>query len=157
MAAHDRLTALRLRAQRTLRRRRRSLAAVFAALAVIAGLGVLRTPSSADEAASGSPPDPTVLRTGEVAVPITLSSSGIARILTTGQVVDIVGVSEDASASVVVTDARILDIPDAGSALSGSNSAVVVVAVADRLALPLLQASSSRVLTVVIRERPPRH
>lgn len=86
-------------------------------------------------------------------MPIVLSSPAIARSLEVGDVVDIVGVagSESATATVVARDARIIDMPDAGSTFTASSAPVLVVAVRESDALSLIAASASGGLSVLIR------
>lgn len=90
---------------------------------------------------------------GQVAVPIVLSSPAIAGILGVGDVVDVVGISgqESATATVVAARAEVIDVPSSGSAFTSSSAAVVVVAVREADALPLLAASASGALSILIR------
>jgi hypothetical protein len=149
----DQFTHARFRFQRGLRRRRRPLAAALAAAAVLLTVTALRSPSSVD-VEPGAADTGAALRPGEVAVAVTLGSAAVATVLSTGQVVDIVGISEDGTASVVAPAARILELPPAGSTLSGSSAAVVLVAVPEAKALPLLGSAAASTMTLLIRDLP---
>ena len=91
---------------------------------------------------------------GQVAVPIALASTAIARTLTVGDVIDVVGITgdEEATATVVAPAARVVEIPESGSSFSASTAAVVVVAVEESDALPLLAAAASGALAILIRQ-----
>ncbi len=149
-----RLTPLTTRLRRGLRRHRRLLAALLAGAAVLVALSVLRTPTAPAEPSDAQPSAPAGVTAGQVAVPIILSSPAVARTLSVGDVIDVVGITgeESATASVVAPDARVIEIPEAGSALSASTAAVVVVAVRESDALPLLAASASGALSILIRQ-----
>ncbi|MBK9738242.1 MAG: hypothetical protein IPO93_01720 [Actinobacteria bacterium] len=94
------------RTRRFVRRHRRSIAAALAAAGVVLALTSLR-------GAASDAPDPVVaaassarVGAGQVAVPIVLSSPAIAGILGVGDVVDVVGISGQESATVTVVAAR---------------------------------------------------
>jgi hypothetical protein len=143
------LTALRSRLRRTARRRRRPLAAVLAGAGTLVALVSLTSPTAPTTSAE---PPPRV-SAGQVVVPISLTPPSVVKALTAGDVVDLVGVSQaDGPARIVARKARILALPDSGSAFSAISSAVVMVAVDEGAALPLLALSSRDTLTVVIRE-----
>ena len=136
------------RLQSTVRRHRRALAALVAAAAMLFALASLRsTPTSAQ--ASADPASTNGLRLGEVAVPVTLASAALAATVMPGDVVDIVAVPEDGDASVLAPAARVLRSA-AGGGLGAGSSSVVLLAVAERNALPLSAALDQK-LTVVIR------
>ena len=147
-----RLTAIRARVRRFTRRRRRPLAAALAGLGVLVALTSLRTPTAAVQPES-QPPGQGLLRPGEAAVPIALSSPALVRTISLGSIVDIIGVPRDEGAdpTVVVHGARVIDIPDGGSGISVSSTPVIVVAVDDADALPLVATSSRDIVGLVIR------
>jgi len=149
-----RLTPLTTRLRRGLRRHRRLLAALLAGAAVLVALSVLRTPAAPAEASEAGPSAPPGVAAGQVAVPILLSSTAVARTLSVGDVIDVVGITgdESATATVVAPDARVIEIPEAGSTFSAAAAAVVVVAVREGDALPLLAASASGALSILIRQ-----
>lgn len=86
-------------------------------------------------------------------MPLVLTSAAIASTLRVGDIIDIVGItgSEFATAAIVAPRARVLEIPASGSGLTGSSSAVVLVAVVEGDALPLAAAAANGGLSVVIR------
>jgi hypothetical protein len=148
------LGTTRARLRRLVRRHRRPIAACLAAIGVLAGLSSVRTGT----AATAGDPDTgvratTSVRTGEVAVPVVLSSAGVVAALHVGDVIDVIGLTgrETATAAVVAPRARVIEIPAGGSGLTGSSSAVIIVAVAEHDALPLSAASANGTLSVVIR------
>lgn len=142
--------------RRFARRHRRPLAAALAGLGLLVGLSTVRTGATepADGSGSGSQ-FPSSVRLGEVAVPLVLTSAGIASTLRVGDVIDVVGITgrESATAAVIASRARVLGIPSSGSGLTGSSSAVILVAVSEDEALPLTAASVNGALSVVIRPR----
>jgi hypothetical protein len=151
-ALSSRLAQLRDRARRFTRRRRRPLAAALSGVAVFIALTSLRSPEThvlADTPAPGQ----SLIRPGEAAVPIVLSSPAMVRTISPGSVVDIVGVPRDEGSGprVVVHGARVIDIPDGGSGLSMTSTPIVLVAVPDADALPLVATSSRDSLGIVIR------
>jgi hypothetical protein len=96
---------------------------------------------------------------GHVTVPVVLASGAIAAILHVGDVIDLVGTSGDdptgdvdAPASVIARGARVVDLPVEGSALGGSSSAVVLVALPEADALRVVTSMRDG-LTPVIRSR----
>lgn len=153
------LHGFRATVRRHLRRRRRPIAAVLAALAVAAGLASIDRGS--EPAAAAVPFDGRTTRSalapGEVAVPVELASSALVQALAVGDVVDVVGLTgtERATASIVVPDARVIDLPSA-SGLGGSPSSVVVLAIDESAALDVSAAAADDALTVLIRSRAPR-
>lgn len=119
-------------------RYRRQLAAVCAGLAVLISLSVLRAPASPSTAAT-----PT-LTEGEVATPVTLTSSAIAASFTRGDVIDLVGVPKvgAGSARVIARDARVLTAGGAGG-FAASSSAIIVIATSETHALAIADASTA--------------
>jgi hypothetical protein len=120
---------------------------------MVVGLGSLRAgPADAGAAAASAASTPGVAP-GQVAVPIVLSSAAVTRTLGVGDVVDIVGVTgdESATATVVAPRVRIIDVPDSGSSFTSSGAGVIIVAVDEAHALPLIAASASGALSVLIR------
>lgn len=109
--------------------------------------------SSAVDSGQSADPSALSLRAGEVAVPVLLSSGAIAQALHIGDVIDVVGISgqDTAVATIVAPQATVLELPSNGSALSGSSSAVVVVAVGEDDALELSAASANGGVSVLIR------
>jgi hypothetical protein len=147
----DQAAVVRMRVRRSIRRRRRPLAAGLAALAVLASLSALRP--SAEVASARQAIEPAVtIQPGEVSVPITLGLPGLTRVLELGQVIDVVAVSDDSRARIVSSGARVIEVPDGGGGLAGSTSAVVVLAVDANAALPLVAAAATETLAVIIRD-----
>ena len=143
-------------ARRLLRRHRRPVAAVLAGLGVLVALTALRpAPPLAVDAVAGDALTGSAVRRGEVLVPVALTSGAVASALDVGDIIDLVGLSGDErmTASVVAASARVVEVPAAGSALSGASSGVVLVAVPERAALPLSAASANGGITFVIRAR----
>jgi hypothetical protein len=144
------------RLTRLVRKHRRPIAAVLAAAGVLLAVASLR--SSTEVSANSAAVPPSGLRPGEVAVPVALASPAIARTLNVGDIIDVVGLAEDADdharGTVVAPRSRVLEIPDAGSAFGGSSSAVVLLAVNEADALNLSAATADGAVTVLIRTRP---
>ena len=116
-------------------------------------LASLRTPAASTPAEPEQ--QPSLIAAGQVAVPITLSPPGLVRALHVGQLVDLVGVatsSEEPTARVVTSGARIVSLPESGGTFTGASSAVVVVAVDEVDSLDLISTSSRDSLTVMFRE-----
>jgi hypothetical protein len=150
MPAATSLTSAHIAARRIVRRHRRPLAAALAATAALLALTSLRAPAT--------PPAPSTVqgddarqRSGEVTVPVTLASGAIASVLDVGDVVDLVTIPESGVPSVVAPGARVVQLASAGSALSSTASAVVLVAVPDARALDLSAAAAASPLSVIIR------
>jgi hypothetical protein len=133
---------------RALRRHRRIVAAT------VAGLGVLFALTSLQQS-----PAPTVLlsenrisdslRTGEVAVPVTLSSPSSASALSVGDLIDLVGTTPEGEPEVLATSARVLRIPITTGV---SNPSVLVVAVDQTLGTTLaLSSAINSGVAVIIR------
>jgi hypothetical protein len=91
-----------------------------------------------------------------VAVPIVLSTPGLVGSLSRGQLVDVVGVprTDDTAAAVVAAAARVIDIPQGGSGFAATSTQVIVVAVREKDALPLVAASSRDAVGLVFRGFP---
>jgi hypothetical protein len=140
--------------RRLTRRYRRPIAAALAGLGVLVGLTTIRSGNLPPVAGPGSSSQsPTSVRSGEVAVPVVLAAAGIAATLDVGDVIDVVGISgrEAATAVIVAPHARVLELPTTASGLTGSSSAVILLAVAEDDALPLSAASANGALSVLIR------
>ncbi len=91
--------------------RRRLLAAALAASAVLIGLSSLRKPApSAVRANTGSPSATLLsgLRVGQVAAPIRLVDPGVAPLLHSGAVVDVLAAPESPDGSAVATPATVI-------------------------------------------------
>jgi hypothetical protein len=128
--------------------------------AVLAGAGVL-------VALAGLRPPPPVIATGtesadwlmpgEVALPVLLSSTAVARILSPGDVVDIVGLAvttaAEPRATVVAAATRVLEVPDGSGSLGSSGTAVVLVAVDADAALAVSTVMAEGPVSVHIRSR----
>lgn len=150
------LAGVRPAIRRRVRRHRRPLAAGLAAAGVLVGLGTLRGAEPAPgETGPGSTPSVASVADGEVAVPVLLTSAAVAGTLTEGDVIDVVGISgrETATATIVAAGATVLEIPSGGSNLTAASSAIVIVAVAERDALPLSAAAANGAVSVLIRAR----
>jgi len=123
-----------------LRRRRRVVAAVATALAVVFALLSLRPQPP-------TPPAPIpALESGEVAVPIVIDSPAIAATLVPGDVIDVFSVGSDGYSPLVAADARVIERPG----LDGPD-AVVLIAVRESAGRALATASGR--LGIVIRQR----
>ncbi len=148
-----RLSTVPDRVRRFTRRRRRPLAAALAAVGVLVALSSLRQQPAPVLTSDGPSSLSSLVQPGEAAVPITLSSPGIVRTLARGQLVDVVAVPRegDARAVVVATAARVVDIPEGGSALSASSTSVILVAVRREDALDVIASSTRDVLSVAIQ------
>jgi hypothetical protein len=147
----------RLIARRFLRRHRRPVAAVLVGLGLLLALSSLRTGPVAS-VGTGSGPEPLPgIRSGEVAVPVVLAASVVTSILDVGDIVDLVGLSDDdtGTAHVVAPHARVVELPLGGSGLTSSASGVVLVAVREADALPVSQAAAQGGVTVVLRSHAP--
>lgn len=105
-------------------------------------------------AGSGSSTTTTRGHPGEVTVPVVLASGAIAAVLQIGDVIDLVGAptSENAAATVVARNARVVELPRGGSALGASTAAVVLVALPEADALRVITSMRDG-LTPVIRSR----
>jgi hypothetical protein len=132
--------------RRLTRRHRRPLAAAAAAGAAALALASLRTPPVVE-----AQPGPPRIGEGQVTVPVTLASSAVASLLQTGDLVDLVAISEQGEASIVAEGAHVVAAASAG-ALSAA-SAVILVAVDEHDALPVSVAGATGPLAPVIRRR----
>ncbi len=83
-----------------------------------------------------------------------LANSAVASVLSIGDIVDILGFSdaEPPTAAVIAREARVFDLPTSSS-FAGSASAIVLMAVPERDALPLSAASAGDGVSVVLRGR----
>ena len=160
-ARATRIEEARTRVRRFVRRRRRPLAAVSAGLAALLALTGLRSPAApAQEPTEAS--SRAWLSSGNVAVPITLSTPALARTVAVGDVVDIVSVSsaDDPSgtaARVVVRAVRVVEVPDAGGSFTAAATPVIVLEVPEAQAVPLISASLGSSLAVAIRRHASSH
>lgn len=130
------------------------MAAALAGAGVLLALTSLR-PSPAVLVDIG--PDPSSLRPGEVAVPVTVSSSAIARTLVAGDLIDVVGLSgtdgATPRASVIAPRTRVLEVPDSASTFGSSASAVILLAVRESDALELSAVTAQGPVAVLIRTK----
>jgi hypothetical protein len=91
---------------------------------------------------------------GDVIVPVLLASGAVAAVLSVGDVVDVLGLS-DASPpepTVIAREARVYEIP-ASAAFAGSSSAVVLMVVPESEAVPLSAASLGGGVSVILHGR----
>ena len=142
-------SALRVRRsqlRRLVDRYRRPLAACLAGLAAAVTLLTLRTEPAVEMADA---PASTLVRPGDVRVPVALDSGAIAAVLSVGDVIDLVAVADDGRPTVVAPGARVVQLAAGGTALAAA-SAVILVAVAEADALPLSAAAAGGPLSVVI-------
>ena len=133
---------------RVLRRHRRIVAAT------VAGFGVLFALTSLQQ----EPAPPVLLsdtrisdnlRSGEVAVPVTLTSPSSASALSVGDLIDLVGTTPEGAPEVLATSARVLRIPVATGVSSPS---VLVVAVDQSIGTTLaLSSTINSGVAVIIR------
>lgn len=97
------------------------------------------------------------LMPGEVALPVLLSSTAVARILSPGDVVDIVGLAVNAAAepraTVVAATTRVLEVPDGSGSFGSSGTAVVLVAVDADAALAVSTVMAEGPVSIHIRSR----
>lgn len=140
--------------RRAVRRHRRPLAAALAGLAALLALATLRGGSQVPSTAvTGAVPLSSTAVPGQVTVPVTLASGAIAATLQVGDVIDLVGsAGEGGAASVIVRQARVIDLPIGGSALGASSSAVILVSLPEADALRVVTSMRDG-LTPVIRTR----
>jgi len=147
-------TEIRRRLTRYLRRHRRPVAAALAGTGVLLAVSTLR-PAPVVLVDPG--PSPSSLRTGEVAVPVALASAAIARTLSTGDVIDVVGISGTESgvtgAAIVAASTRVIEVDDSGAGFGSSASAVVLLAVREADALDLTAISAQGPVSILIRDR----
>ncbi len=133
---------------RVLRRHRRIVAAT------VAGLGVLFALASLQQ----SPAPPVLLsdvrisdnlQSGEVAVPVTLTSPSSASALSIGDLIGLVGTTPEGAPEVLATSARVLRIPITTGV---SNPSVLVVAVDQSIGTTLaLRSTINSGVAVIIR------
>jgi hypothetical protein len=148
MRSLSHLAARSPRIARVLRRHRRIVAAT------VAGFGVLFALTSLQQA-----PAPPVLlsdhrisdnlQSGEVAVPVTLTSPSSASALSVGDLIDLVGTTPEGAPEVLATSARVLRIPVNTGVSSPS---VLVVAVDQSIGTTLaLSSTINSGVAVIIR------
>lgn len=130
------------------------MAAALAGLAALLALTTLRGGSQVPSTAvTGAVPLSSTAVPGQVTVPVTLASGAIAATLQVGDVIDLVGsAGEGGAASVIVRQARVIDLPIGGSALGASSSAVILVSLPEADALRVVTSMRDG-LTPVIRTR----
>lgn len=148
------LRSIRSGARRVTRRHRRPIAAALAGLAALVALTAVRAPTPATPAVS-TIVDPAVVRTGEVLVPVTLTSSATAAVLDVGDIVDLVAVHDGGTSEVIASGARVVERPPTGGGLASSAGALIVVAVDEATAVPLAVSSTRDTITVVISDTVP--
>jgi len=132
-------------------RHRRPLAAAAAALAVVAAIGALRGAPTAPAAVDST--STAQLRTGEVAVPVSLASPAIAATVKPGDVVDVVAVPDDFESRPRVLAARVRALDQVASGGFGATATSIVLLAVPEAAALALSAGVGRALTVVIRSR----
>jgi len=148
MRSLSHLTARFPKIARVLRRHRRIVAAT------VAGFGVLFALASLQQ----SPAPPVLLsgirisdnlQSGEVAVPVTLTSPTSASALSIGDLIDLVGTTPEGAPEVLATSARVLRIPITTGV---SNPSVLVVAVEESIGTTLaLRSTINGGVAVIIR------
>lgn len=131
-------------------RHRRLLGSISAGLAILILFASLRTPSTSADGSTGSTAQPR-LAIGQVAVPITLTSSALSSTLRVGDQLDIVVPAESGYPRTLARDARVIDLPG-GQGFSATSSAVIVVAVSSDDGYALA-AHQNPPLAVVITQR----
>jgi hypothetical protein len=133
---------------RVSRRHRRIIAAAVAGLGVLFALASLQQ-SPAPQVLLGESRIADTLRSGEVAVPVTLTSPSSAAALSVGDLIDLVGNSPEGAPRVLATSARVLRIP---VTTGGSNPSVLVVAVDQSIGTTLaLSSTINSGVAVIIR------
>ena len=136
--------------RRAARRHRRPLAATLAGLAAVLALTTLRGGTAPATTPSGTSTVTGSALPGEVTVPVVLSSSAMAAVLRVGDVIDLVAAATPTA--VVARGARVVELSGGGSALGGSASAVVLVALPESDALRVVTSTGDG-LTPMIRSR----
>ena len=131
-----------------MRRHRRLLAALLAGAATLLALTSIRGGTVVADA--GPATDPSLPRSGEASVPVSLDSTALTSVLHVGDVIDLVQVDEAGTARVVAPDARVLELPGGTGPLTGASAAVVLVAVPRATALDLSGAASLGGLTFLL-------
>ena len=145
--AHMVIANLLAKIKKFTHRRRRVLGSVSAGLAVLILFASLRTSPPAALGVEALPQ----LGVGQVAVPITLTSSALSSSLRVGDKLDIVVPSESGYPRTLARDTRVIDLPG-GQGFSATASAVIVVAVTSEEGYALA-AHQNPPLAVVITER----
>jgi len=144
------ITSLLAKSKKFLHRHRRILGSISAGLAILILFTSLRTSPTASDASTTSAAQPQ-LAIGQVAVPITLTSSALSSALRVGDLLDIVVPSESGYPRTLARDASIIDLPG-GQGFSATSSAVIVVAVTSSEGYTLA-AHQNPPLAVVITQR----
>lgn len=135
-----RLRALtRSRFARKVRRYRRPLAAVFAALSVLLIVGALRPPP---DIVITEPPRAT-LSPGEIGVPITLANTAMNTVIRSNDHVDVIALTTDGN-TLLAHNVRVVEVLEGG---------LLVIAVEPAPATELAAASMQYPLTVTIHPR----
>lgn len=133
---------------RALRRHRRIVAASAAGLGMLFALTSLQQSSAPPELLSVNRISDN-LQSGEVAVPVTLTSPSSASALSVGDLIDLVGTTPEGDAEVLATSARVLRIPISTGVSSPS---VLVVAVNQSIGTTLaLSSTINSGVAVIIR------
>lgn len=141
-----------LAALRTLVRRHRRIVA-----ACLAGVGALIMVTAL--APDRSQPEQTSVDAslrippGAVLVPVSLAPAGVLQVLRRGDVIDLVSSAPDRPARVIAAAARVVELPDSGSAFTTSSAVAIVTLAAD----DALLVAAEEELGVVIRERAAAH
>jgi hypothetical protein len=133
---------------RVSRRHRRVIAAAVAGLGVLFALASLQQSPPPQVLLSESRIADTLL-SGEVAVPVILTSPSSASVLNVGDLIDLVGTTPEGAPEVLATSARVLRIPITTGA---SNPSVLVVAVDQSIGTTLaLSSTINSGVAVIIR------
>ncbi|MFA7324867.1 MAG: hypothetical protein WC005_10975 [Candidatus Nanopelagicales bacterium] len=131
-------------------RHRRILAAVCASLAALLTLTLAFDSSSASEQQQSPASASLHLNANESAVPVLLADRHLADAVSPGDVVDLVQVTEEASAYVLTSHARVLNKGSAQSSLVSDNSTMLLVAVRSEDAVKVAAAGAQGSLTLVL-------
>jgi hypothetical protein len=145
--AHMVITNLVARIKKFTHRHRRIIGSLSAGLAVLILFASLRTSPPAALGVESLPQ----LGVGQVAVPITLTSSALSSSLRLGDQLDIVVPGESSYSRTLARNARVIDLPG-GQGFSATASAVIVVAVTSSEGYALA-AHQNPPLAVVITQR----
>jgi len=139
-------------ARRQLALHRRVVSAALAFVAVLLGLTALvQTPEQQPSPhGSGAAPSPALLD-GHLAVPVRLSDPAVAKMLTPGDVVDVMVADHRGAARLVAADLIVTAVPDAegGSPWADGDGLVMVAATEDE-ALALAGATARGPVTVAV-------
>ncbi len=140
--------------RRRLRRRRRTVAAGLAFVAVLAAGSALRPGSPAhDQPEGGSPASRLEIPSGLVAAPVRVAEPSVAELVGAGDVVDVVAADPRGRTFVVAPGAIVVRQPPATSGSFGPDplaGVVLLVAVPETTALALAGATVTAQLSLVI-------